>query len=221
MVALLPRGRVACAFALVALAPPCAVLAQDAVTVLERAAARYEALDAFCADFRQEIDVTLLRETTRSRGELCQARSDRFEMRFSDPAGDRLVADGAYLWVYFPSMDDGQVVRSTLAAGEGRYDLHHEFLSDPGRRYAAQLDGREIVEGRECYVLAMTPLVPSPYRHAQVWIDRSDFLIRKLVILEESESIRTLELSNVRLNPRLDEARFRFEPPPGVQVIAR
>ena len=205
--------------ALAGLAPP-ALLAQSAQPILESAAERYEALAAFCADFRQQVDVTLLRETIRSAGELCQARPDRLEMRFTDPAGDRVVADGTYLWVYFPSVDDGQVVRSSLASGS-RMDLHREFLSEPGRRYSATLEGREIVDGRECHVLSLTPQVASPYRRARVWIDASDFLIRRLVIVEESESVRTLDLSNIRLNPSLDAARFRFDPPPGVQVIAR
>ncbi len=200
---------------------PAALPAQSAQVILERAAERYEALAAFCADFRQQIDVTLLRETTRSAGELCQARPDRFEMRFTDPAGDRVVADGVYLWVYFPSVDDGQVVRLSLASGNNRMDLHREFLSEPGRRYAATLEGRETVDGRECHILSLTPQVASPYRRARVWIDASDFLIRRLVIVEESESVRTLDLSNIRLNPSLDAARFRFDPPPGVQVIAR
>jgi outer membrane lipoprotein carrier protein len=196
-------------------------VAQDAVAVLERAAERYAALEGFCADFRQEIQVTLLRQTARSRGELCQARSDRFEMRFTEPEGDRVVADGVHLWVYFPSTDDGQVFRTGLGGGEGRFDLHREFLSDPGVRYAARLEGREVLEGRDVFVLDLTPLVPSPYVNARVWIDASDHLIRRLVILEDSESIRTLDLSNIRLNPAMDETRFRFDPPSGVQVIAR
>jgi outer membrane lipoprotein-sorting protein len=201
--------------------PPGALVAQEAHAILERASARHEALQGFCADFRQEIEVTLLRQTTRSRGELCQVRSDRFDMRFADPAGDRIVADGTHLWVYYPSTDDGQAFRTRIAGADGHFDLHREFLSDPGERYEASLEGRGEVDGRESYILNLTPRVPSPYRNARVWIDTSEYLIRKLVILEDSESIRTVELSSIRLNPSLSEDHFRFDPPPGVQVITR
>jgi outer membrane lipoprotein carrier protein len=200
---------------------PADASAQDASAILARASALYEGLEGFCSDFRQEIQVTLLRQTTRGTGELCQARSDRFEMRFIEPAGDRIVADGADLWVYFPSTDAGQVFRSRLAASDGRFDLHREFLSDPGRRYGAELLGREAVDGRESHLLALQPLIPSPYVRARVWIDVESFLIRKLEILEESESVRTLEFLNIRLNPSIAPDRFRFLPGEGVQVIQR
>jgi len=195
--------------------------AQEPVSILERAAARHEALDSFCAEFRQEIEVTLLRETMRSRGELCQARSDRFDMRWSDPPGDRIVADGTDLWVYYPSTDDGQAFRTRLAGTDGRFDLHHEFLSDPGERYAAELVGEAEVGGLDTWVLSLTPRVSSPYLHAHVWIDKDQYLIRKLVIREESESIRTVELSGIRLDPVLSAERFQFVAPAGVQVITR
>ncbi len=200
---------------------PLMLSGQDAASVLERAAERYASLSGFCADFQQTIDVTLLRETKRSEGELCQVRPDNFEMRFTDPLGDRIVADGNDLWVYFPSTDDGQVFRTPLAGSQGRFDLHREFLSDPGERYSATLEGRGQIDGLDMYLLSLRPRVRSPYLHARVWIGVEDDLIRRLEILEESESIRTLELTNITLDPDLSADRFRFDPPQDVQVITR
>lgn len=200
---------------------PSRVSGQEAVSVLENAAERYASLRGFCADFNQTIDVTLLRETVESRGELCQLRPDNFEMRFTNPLGDRVVADGDYLWVYFPSTDEGQVFRSPLAGSEGRFDLHREFLADPGERYSATLEGHDRIDGQDMYRLSLRPRVRSPYVQARIWIGVEDVLIRRIEILEESESIRTLDLTNIRLNPAITPARFRFDPLPGVQVITR
>jgi len=208
----------ALAFAVLSAAP---LAGQSAIEILEQAGARHEALEGFCADFEQTIEVTLLRESVQSHGELCQARSDRFDMSFVDPPGDRIVADGMDLWVYYPSTDDGQAFRTRLSGSEGRFDLHREFLSEPGQRYDAELEGVEEVGGVVAHVLSLEPRGPSPYLHARVWIDREEHLIRKLVILEESESVRTVELSNITLNPELSQERFSFVPPPGVQVIRR
>ena len=209
------------AVALVVGGAPSVAAGQDALHILEGAADRYASLAGFCANFDQTIDVTLLREIKESRGELCQQRPDNFEMRFSEPEGDRIVADGIDLWVYFPSTDDGQVFRNPLAGAEGRFDLHREFLSDPGERYAATLEGRDRIDGQDMYILSLRPLVRSPYVHARLWIGMDDALIRRLEILEDSESIRTLDLTNMRLNPTFAVSRFRFDPPPGVQVITR
>jgi outer membrane lipoprotein carrier protein len=207
--------------ALLGMTSPPALVGQDATALLERASQRYQALGSFCADFRQEIRNDLLRQTTRSRGELCQARPDRFEMRFSDPQGDRIVADGQFVWVYFPSVDDGQVFRTSFAATGGRFDLHREFLSDPGRRYAPTLEGEEEVAGRRAHVLSLEPLVPSPYLRARVWVAMDDPVILRLEIVEEEGVIRLLELSNLVLNPSVPPERFHFEAPAGVQVITR
>lgn len=195
--------------------------AQDPVAILERASERHRSLASFCADFRQEIQNDLLRQTTRSEGELCQARPDRFEMRFTDPPGDRVVADGTHLWVYFPSADPGQAIRTTLDVTGAHFDLHEEFLSDPGRRYAPTLQGTEEVSGRTTQVIALEPLEPSPYLRARVWIGADDHLIHRVEITEDEGFVRTVELDDFRMNPGLAADRFRFEPPPGVQVIVR
>ncbi|MEX0935629.1 MAG: outer membrane lipoprotein-sorting protein, partial [Gemmatimonadota bacterium] len=94
-------------------------------------------------------------------------------------------------------------------------------LAEPGERYDAELEGTDVIDGIEMNVLNLTPRVSSPYRRARIWIDPESDLIRKLEILEESESIRTVELSGMRLDPDLSRARFRFDPPPDVQVIRR
>lgn len=200
---------------------PAGAAGQDAEAVLEGAAERYRSFAAFCAEFRQVVENEILRQTTRSRGELCQARPDRFEMRFTDPEGDRVVADGRHVWVYLPSTDPGQVLRGEAAEAGGRFDLHAEFLSDPGRRYDAALGVRETVDGRETHVLELEPVGPSPFLRARLWVDVTDHLIRKAEIVEDEGFTRTLELSRIRLDPEIDPARFEFEPPAGVSVVSR
>ena len=208
-------------FLVIGLGTATSARAQDPVPILDRAAERYASLNGFCADFVQTIDVKLLREVKESRGELCQERPDHFEMRFADPEGDRIVADGVDLWVYFPSTDEGQVFRTSLADAGSRFDLHREFLSDPGTRYSTTLERSEQIDGEATDVLLLTPRVPSPYVRARLWIGAQDGLIRRLEILEESESIRTVDLTNMRIDPRLSSDWFRFDPPSSIQVITR
>jgi outer membrane lipoprotein carrier protein len=207
--------------AVLAQAPASAGTSPEALAILTRAAERYEAMTGFCAQFRQVVENDLLRQTTRSRGELCQRRPDRFDMRFTDPEGDRVVADGRYLWAYFPSTDPGQAFRTDPGAAEGRFDLHREFLGEPGERYAPTLEGRETLDGRTLHVLALRPLRTSPFLRARIWVDQDDALIRRIEITETEGFVRTLELSSMQLNPSLPDARFRFDVPPGVRVVSR
>src|SRR5690606_38433588 len=108
-----------------------------------------------------------------------------------------------------------------VAGTAGSFDLHRVFLADPGTRYRATSEGRAELEGRPVHVIHMEPLVETPYREARVWIDAEELHIRKLEVEEESESLRTVELTSIRLNPTMEADRFAFVPPPGVQVITR
>lgn len=207
---------------LAALAWPSAAMAQQPLDILQSAADRYQAISGFCADFQQVVENDILRETTRSRGQICQADSDRFEMRFADAFdGDRVVADGEHLWIYLPSADPGQVFQGAANGGGGQFDLHREFLSEPGRRYAPTLEGRDEVDGRETWVLLLEPMGPSPFLRARIWVDAADFMVRKLEITEDEGFVRMVELSALEVNPTIPPERFQFEPPSGVQVIRR
>ncbi len=178
-------------------------------------------MKAFCADFEQEMRVPLLNQVTRSRGRLCQRQPDLFSMRFSDPAGDLVLADGEHLWIYFKSTDPTQVFQSPMSAGGGQFDFHREFLSEPGHKYVPTLTGRETVGGIPTRVLRLVPRAPSVYREARVWIDEESGHVRRIEIEEENCSVRRVDLTNLAENPTFPEGYFRFTPPPGVGIIRR
>lgn len=199
-----------------------AMQAADPLAILERASREYSRLTGFCADFRQILTSPLLNQMTRSRGRMCQQRPDRFSMRFSDPEGDLVVADGKWLWVYFPSGDAGQVIRSPMTSGgRGGFDFHREFLSDPGTRYAPAYLRAEELDGARAHVIRLVPRQPSAYREARVWIDEGTGFIRRTEIEEENGNLREVRLTGFEPNPRLGSEAFRFTPPPGVQIITR
>ena len=95
---------------------------QRALDLMEEAGARYRGVEAFCAVFDQEFNNPLLGVTTLSTGNLCQKRPNLFSMRFTEPAGDALVADGEHFWVFYPSVDSVQVLQFAMddrARGDG------------------------------------------------------------------------------------------------------
>ena len=110
-----------------------ALAAQEPLTAMDRAAARYREVEAICADFDQVIEVRLLRDTVESAGRICQRRPNLFSMRFTDPEGDMVVSDGEYVWVYYPSRNEKQVIRRPAMGSPGGEDFFHEFLDAPER----------------------------------------------------------------------------------------
>ncbi|MBI4521666.1 MAG: outer membrane lipoprotein carrier protein LolA [Gemmatimonadetes bacterium] len=189
--------------------------------ILERSAALYREMASVCADFVQEIRIPLLREVRTTRGRLCQQRPDRFAMRFSDPAGDVVLSDGEYFWVYYPSADAGQVIRSRSTEVTGGLDFHREFLENPAAKYTVRLEGQERVERRSAYVLELVPRVEAGYERVRLWIDAEDLLVRRLEIREENGNERRLDLTRIEPNASVPTDFFRFVPPAGVRVLDR
>ncbi len=197
--------------------------AQDprALALLEEASRRYRELRGFCATFQQTLEVPLLRQNTESTGSLCQERPNLFAMRFTDPQGDLLVADGTWFWVYYPSSDPRQVLQFEMQTRPGGVDFHREFLEAPGEKYEMQYLGEETVAGVVTHLISLSPLAPTGFEGARIWLDTGRSLIVKARVEMENESVRTVTLTDIVLNPPADPSRFRFIPPDGTRVIRR
>lgn len=199
--------------------------AQDsrALALLQEAGSRYLTIKGFCATFEQELAVPLLGKTTHAEGTLCQERPNLFSMRFSNPAGDLLVADGQSFWVYYPSADPKQVLQFSMEIRPGGVDFNRDFLENPGEKYDLKYLGDEAVHGTATDVISARPKDPSVagFQEATIWLDTERSLILKARVTMENGSVRTVTLSNIQLDPPPDPNRFRFTPPPGAQVIRR
>ncbi len=182
----------------------------------------YRGLPSLEARFEQRVEVPLLDRTSTGVGIWYQRGRDFFRMDFTDPPDDVFVADGTYLWLYQPSQQPGQVIKAVLAAGAGQSgtaDLLGRILSEARTEYDAVYEGTETVSGVETHVIALTPRGPSDYRLVRVWIATSDRLVRRFMIQQENEMIRTVTLSRLRPGVTLADSLFRFDVPPGVDVF--
>src|SRR5437870_5481520 len=139
------RGRRVCsAFrvppsALFAVAFLAASQSPDPWPILDRASATYQTITSLSAEFVQIITNPMIGTPDTTRGRLYQMRPSRFAMRFTAPKGDRIVADGRYLWLYTPSTTPGQVIRSRIPeVGTTGPNLIGQFVERPRERYTAR-----------------------------------------------------------------------------------
>jgi outer membrane lipoprotein carrier protein len=192
---------------------------QDANEILQRVETTAAGVRTLEADFTQNLRVPLLNTDQNSAGKLYQRKPDRFLMRFTDPAGDVMVADGRYFWIYYPSSDRTQVIRTSIAEGGEHADFQRQFLSNATDRFVATLNGVENVAGRPAWALTLVPRRASPYKIVRIWVDREDYLVRRFEMTEENNSVRRVELSNLKVNQPLSDAIFTFTPPAGTHVF--
>ena len=144
--------------------------------------------------------------------------------RFSQPADDRIVADGSRLWLYLPSTTPGQVIRTSLKnGGSGTVDLTAQFLTAPRSRYTVSQAGTAEVSSRATHAYTLVPKRKegSSFQTATVWIDDADATIRQFEVTEPSGVVRRVRLTSFRPNAPVDASAFTFAVPEGVRVIDR
>jgi outer membrane lipoprotein carrier protein len=195
--------------------------AQDAGPVLERAQGAYDSTRTLEAAFIQIISNPLVGAPDTTRGTLRQMRPNYFEMRFVLPRGDRVVADGRYLWLYTPSTTPGQVIRSAIpTAGSTGPNLFGQFVDHARERYRVRYVRADTAAEGTADVIALEPRrTDLPYQRAVLWVNRSDARVRRLELTEQSGQERTIILRGVRVNEPLAARDFTFSVPHGVRVV--
>ena len=191
-------------------------------TILKNASAAYTKVKTLRADFTQKRENPLLSSNTTSRGSLYQKKPALFLLKFSQPAGDMIVSDGTYFWVYYPSSDKRQVLRAPASAnGAGGVDLQAQFLGDPVKRFNSTFHGIEKVGGRDAYVLTLVPRANQGYKSLKVWIDTKDSLARRFILTENNGVVQDFTLSNLSVNAPINNSMFRFTPPADARIVER
>jgi outer membrane lipoprotein carrier protein len=194
--------------------------AQSADATLDRAVAAYANVKTSRISFTQRIDNPLTGTSVSSRGELQQRRPSRFEVKFAEPAGDRIVSDGKWVWVYLPSTNPGQVIRAKLGAEEGAPDFAAQFLESPRKSYTVSGGSAETVDGAATHSVVLTPKsTDSPFQKATLWINDSDALLRRVETVDQTGVVRRITVTKFVRNAPVDASAFVFHVPAGVKTF--
>jgi outer membrane lipoprotein carrier protein len=144
------------ALAIAALALPAA--AQTPAATLDRAAKAFKEARSVRASFEQTLKNPMTGTEARAVGELLLDQPNRLAVTFTRPAGDRIVSDGRWLWVYLPSSAPNQVLK--LPAKDralSGVDMVSELLTAPASRYRIADGGSATVGGRATHAVVLTP----------------------------------------------------------------
>lgn len=206
---------------LLTVCPSTRLTAQDPWPILDHASQTYQTITSLSAEFVQVITNPMIGAPDTTHGRLYQMRPSRFAMRFTDPKGDRIVADGRFLWLYTPSTTPGQVIRSRIPEyGTTGPNLIGQFLERPRERYRVQYVRADSLDQTAVDVIRLVPKGhDQPYSEAVIWVGREDGLVHRLEITEASGQERTVILRNLKVNEGIPGRELTFSPPGGVRVV--
>jgi chaperone LolA len=165
------------------------------------------------ADFRQRVVDSRQQIVEDSSGRVLMQRPGRFRWDYQQPYARVIVADGTKLWLYEADLE--QVIIRQLETGIG--DTPAALLT--GKQNV--LERFNISKSWQADGLQWIALAPKA-ADADFAAVRLGFAGPELVNLELDDRLgqqTLLEFSRVEINPRLDDNSFRFEIPPGADVI--
>ena len=200
------------------LAIPASAAAPDLHTLASAVDTHYNHLQTLQAEFT-EIYRGGAVERTES-GTLWLKKPGKMRWEYRSPKEKLFVGDGKYAWFYVPGekqvrrtpmrqLDD---LRSPLAFLLGKTKLEKELHS---LSYAPDVTPLQADD----FVLRGVPQAMAD-RVNQVLIEITpDYEIARLVIEEADGSTTDYRFSDQKENVKLEDGRFRFEVPPGAEVI--
>lgn len=196
--------------------------AQSPEATVQRAVKAYSKIETIRASFTQVITNPLTGSDAESRGEMQQRIPGRLSIEFSEPAGDRIVANGKTVWLYLPSTTPGQVIRAHVGedARANVPDVTSWFLDSPEERYRMSDAGTAVIAGHPTHAVALVAVDSTiPFREATIWIDDDDALIRQFQTTDANGLKRRITITEIHPNAKLDEGIFAFVPPKGVRIV--
>jgi outer membrane lipoprotein carrier protein len=206
--------RIACvalSILLVAAAP-----ARAATDALERVEAYLGSLTTLSAEFSQVVRSRDGDIVDRASGTLSLSRPNRFRWDYREPYEQAIVGDGKRLWLYDPDLE--QVTVRTLEAGLGSTPAM--LLSGGGRvGDAFTAVGTERVGAWTWHRLRPRD-ADGDFESVSLAFDAKGELAG-MELRDKLGQSTMLEFARVRRGAKLDDGLFRFEPPPGADVIGR
>ncbi len=188
-------------------------VADAADTPRQRLEAFLEGLRTLKAGFEQQLTDTETGEHSTARGTFYLSRPGRFRWEYHDGTGRYLLADGRTLWLVEPDLEQVSQ-RSQKAALRGT----------PAGLLAEKADLDRDFEVEELGVhqgIAWLRLVPrdeeSPFEQILVGLDEKG--LARLEMADRYGQVTDFRFHDLQRNPELPDRLFRFEPPPGYDIL--
>ena len=184
---------------------------------VQRLQAKYDEIQSFSAHFRQifrgpywEIE---------EGGRVWMKKPGKMRWEYEQPSSKLFVSDGVKIYFYVP--EDNQVMVADLSLD--LQDTPLLFLIGRGNiqeDFQVALDPEETPLETGNPVLRLTPRqLQAHFSFLIVEIDPALAVIHRLAVIEPLGNRNDYVLTGWRENPRIDDDKFRFQIPAGVEVL--
>lgn len=175
---------------------------------------RYKSFKDISMDFTQITKSEIFSTEKNTRGKMYLKNQDKFRI---DTPSQNIVTDGKLLWFF--SEKNNQVTIHKLNESKNIFKPH-DYIYNFRANYKPQLGEDEKVDKRPCFKLILTPKKEDLFiTRMTLWIDKKDFLVRKLEYQDMNDNQVSLVFTRIKINSDLEDSQFVFTPPKGAEVV--
>lgn len=181
-------------------------------------------LTSLKVDYAQRLTSSLTAEVRKTSGTAYLRKPRELRIEQGEPEPQVIVASGKTVQIYTPRFR--QVVKDSwqrwsdsqlLLPGIAGFGQTLERLK---KDYAWDIQGSTVIKGMNMILLKLTKPegAAAERENLTMWISESDFIPRRSELVAGTLKMTT-EVKALELNPELDRALFRFQPPKDATVI--
>jgi outer membrane lipoprotein carrier protein len=180
----------------------------------------YEKTKDLKADFVQEAAIKSIKKIQREEGRVFFKNPKSMLWEYTKPQGKKLVINSQMAWLYIAKEKVAYKQKSesifqskfliNFFAGTGK--LKDDFVIKYAEPKAYDKEGN--------YLLVLYPKEKTAACNSvKLTIDKNNFYINQVSFDDVMGNSTTLKFSNISINTGLDQKKFQFKPPAGVQVF--
>lgn len=180
----------------------------------------YDAITGFESDFVQQYSMKAFGQKKESKGHVTFVKPGKMRWDYSEPKDNVVVSDGTTLFSYVASdkaarkmlVKDSQMP-TALAFLTGKGDLAKEF--------DLKLLDSDKYKFKNGYVLEARPKAATNlYSFVLFYVDGETYHVRRVLIVDAQDNRNRFDFEKPTVNGKIDDARFKWSPPPGVNVTS-
>ena len=188
------------------------------VSLIERLQQRYSSVQSVTARFTQTYRAPGVEQV--ESGEMFMKKPGLMRWEYSVPEIKLFITDEKSSYLYTP--EDRQVLISSFSAADLR-STPLQFLLGQGKiadSFTYSVEEMDKPKFQGTVLIRLTPRSQQgEYDYVLVECDEKTVEIRRMVIYELTGSSSEFVFSHLITNPKLDNSKFRFKIPKGVEVI--
>lgn len=188
-----------------------AISAKDIVKKVKKS---YEKYNNIAVEFKQIFKWQLAGSSKETKGKLYIKDKIKYRIEMPDQV---IVTDGKTVWQY--SITNNQVLIDDMKKKDEE-QLPSKMLFRYSEEYRPEIVGNELFDGIPCFVLQLTSKTGDNYiQQMKIWIDKATWLTRKIEHEDINGNLNTYIIQAITTNINLEESRFKFTAPEGVEEV--